>query len=116
MRTTFRCLGCGKSFTCHENAAVMCPYCGSRELVHNERAREKALVYIAECKGLADQMAPVWAQYVELLAQYECRMQTLRTYKMRGIVQESEMPSNPKKFLREALAEYRENRKEKTDR
>ena len=109
----FTCDSCGYSFVGTKDA-VFCPYCGGRSFhVDHDRARKTALVLIAECNELAAKMAPVWSEYVTLLAQYEAKMQTLRAYKMRGIVQEDEMPKNAKKFLKDALAEYRSRRSAK---
>lgn len=71
------------------------------------KARIRADELIGECGVLATQLETMYEMYGKVYAEYERRMQILRTYKSRGIVTEGELPKIRKRGLDEQLRELR---------
>lgn len=109
----YLCDSCGASF----NFSVVpsfCPICGKESSVTRDMRKAKATAQrlIAE---LNSEDIPVLeslhAGYIAQLAKINAKLETLRQYKKRGIVSPEEMPVVVLKSAREALKEYREQRK-----
>ena len=107
---TYKCRNCGKGFRLATNP-LFCPFCGGNKIEINVKARETASQLIRECEELIRILDPMWDEYVGILAMYEIKMRTLRSYKKRGIVSDEELPRHEKRHLRDALMEYQKNGK-----
>lgn len=108
------CDSCGASF----NFAIVpsfCPICGKEGAAARDmrRAKETAQRLIAELNGEdIPVLESLHAGYIAQLAKINAKMETLRQYKKRGIVAPEEMPVVVLKSARDALKEYREQRRE----
>ena len=108
------CDSCGFSFN-FAQAPSFCPKCGKEGAAARDtrKAKETARRMIAE---LNDEDIPVLeslhAGYIAQLAKINAKLETLRQYKKRGIVAPEEMPVVVLKSARDALKEYREQRRE----
>lgn len=103
----YRCRNCG-SVCRSENKNLFCMNCGSIKIKrYGKKARENAIQIIAELEELNERLVPLWEEYIELSAQREDRMQTLRVYKKRGIISDDEIPRYKNETMRNALASYR---------
>lgn len=107
----YKCNDCGNVVRLAK-APRFCPFCGSESIERDlTKARANAFQLIESCNKLAAEMEPIFNAYLEKMAQYEWNMQTLRTYKMRGIITEEELPKYRRPQIQRALAEYRRRRK-----
>ena len=111
------CDSCGASFN-FAIAPSFCPICGKEGAVARDmrRAKETAQRLIAELNGEdIPVLESLHAGYIAQLAKINAKLETLRQYKKRGIVAPEEMPVVALKSAREALKEYREQRREEKE-
>lgn len=109
----YACTTCGQKFRMDGQPCV-CPSCGSSSIDDetNVQARKTALRLIREVNEIISEMDEIFEQYIEKRVDAELRMQTLRTYKRRGIVGDDEMPVFDRPRLAERLNERRKQRKQ----
>lgn len=74
------------------------------------KAREYAEKQIARLNELKPEIEEALERYAELYGEMEAIRVTLRQYKRRGIIAESEIPAIEKPSLSEKLREYRKRR------
>lgn len=106
MDHTYKCQSCGKTFRL--NRPKFCPYCAADAIAINNKARDSALSMIEEHDKLMKDMLIKFDEYAKIFARVEYIRSTLRTYKSRGIIQESEMPDFTKPKLLDYVKKYRE--------
>ena len=75
-------------------------------------ARKTALELIKRSNELTIELDTLMEKYKPIYLERECMLNTLRVYKGRGIINESEMPKIKRHNIQKELAEYRKNRKE----
>lgn len=75
-------------------------------------ARETALRLIKKSNEFTTELNALMEKYKLIYLERECVLNTLRVYKGRGIITESEMPKIERHNMQKELAEYRKNRKE----
>lgn len=94
--TNYKCRNCGYAVRLPK-VPKYCPQCGSNEISKsNDRARTTALKLIDECNDIIAKLEPLLNETVVLQNELEQRMQTLRTYKRRGIITANEIPTYEK--------------------
>lgn len=74
-------------------------------------ARKTALELIKRSNKLTAELDALMEKYKPIYLERECALNTLRVYKGRGIITESEMPKVKRHNIQKELAEYRKNRK-----
>lgn len=74
-------------------------------------ARKTALELIKRSNELTAELDALMEKYKPIYLERECALNTLRIYKGRGIITESEMPKVKRHNIQKELAEYRKNRK-----
>lgn len=74
-------------------------------------ARKTALELIKRSNELTAELDALMEKYKPIYLERECALNTLRVYKGRGIITESEMPKVKRHNIQNELAEYRKNRK-----
>lgn len=74
-------------------------------------ARKTALELIKRSNELTAELDALMEKYKPIYLERECALNTLRVYKGRGIITESEMPKVKRHNIQKELAEYRKNRK-----
>lgn len=110
----YLCDSCGASFN-FAIAPSFCPICGKESSVSRDMRKAKATAQrlIAELNGEdIPVLESLHAGYIAQLAKINAKLETLRQYKKRGIVAQEEMPVVVLKSARDALKEYREQRRE----
>ena len=111
------CDSCGASF----NFSVVpsfCPICGKESSVTRDIRKAKATAQrlIAELNGEdIPVLESLHAGYIAQLAKINAKLETLRQYKKRGIVAPEEIPVVVLKSARDALKEYRKQRREEKE-
>lgn len=75
-------------------------------------ARKTALELIKRSNELTMELDALMEKYKPIYLERECMLNTLRVYKGRGIINESEMPKIKRHNIQKELAEYRKTRKE----
>lgn len=108
------CDACGFSFN-FSQVPSFCPKCGKEGAAARDtrKAKETARRMIAELNGEdIPVLESLHAGYIAQLAKINAKLETLRQYKKRGIVSQEEMPVIVLKSARDALKEYREQRRE----
>lgn len=113
----YYCQSCGMEHI-FSHPPKFCPDCGNMNTMvkDNRKARETALRKIDELKTEdIPAMESIFSSYMAQRVAVEVKMQTLRTYKRRGIVSEEEMPVLERPRLQEKLAEYRRLKGETED-
>ena len=103
------CNNCNKTYSAKEEA-VFCPYCGSHKI--ERTGRKSALDMLNKYNELKTKMDKIIEEeFLPLYLEAEYIRDTLRTYKMRGLITEEEMPVKEKYNLHSKMSEYRKNRK-----
>lgn len=106
----YLCGNCGASFRLASKPNY-CPACGADRVLRNDlKGRKYALEQAARLLELKPQLEKAFGEYAELYGEMEAIRITLRQYKRRGIITESEIPVIEKPNLAEKLREYREKR------
>lgn len=110
----YLCKDCAETFTADKKPKC-CPFCLSEKLIGDTKSRRTALELIERSNQLTAQLDELMEKYKPIYLERECALSTLRTYKMRGIITEAEMPKIRKDNIQGELAEYRKKRKERND-
>lgn len=110
------CMTCGQKFRM-DGQPHICPNCGSTSIDDetNVQARKTAIRLIREVNEIIPEMEETFEQYIEKRVDVELRMQTLRTYKRRGIVRDEEMPVFDRPKLAERLNERRKQKAQEAE-
>ena len=88
-----------------------CPMCASLNITPISKARSTAMRLIDECNEITKQIDDLMSKYTELYCERETRLNTLRVYKRRGIVSDTEVPHIKRQNLQAQLSEYRKSHK-----
>ena len=103
------CNACNKTYSVNEESKF-CPYCGSHKI---ERTGRKSALNMLntynELKAKMDKI--IEEEFMPLYLEAECIRDTLRVYKMRGLITEEELPKKERDALMNKLSEYRKNKK-----
>lgn len=103
------CKKCNGTHSTREESKF-CPYCGSTKI--ERTGRESALDMLKTYNELKTKMDKIIEEeFMPLYLEAECIRDTLRTYKMRGLITEEEMPIKEQYALRSKMSEYRKNKK-----
>jgi len=103
------CNDCNKTYSVKEESKF-CPYCGSDRI--ERTGRKSALDMLKTYNELKAKMDKIIEEeFMPIYLEAECIRDTLRTYKMRGLITEEEMPIKEQYALRSKMSEYRKNRK-----
>lgn len=105
MDRIYKCQSCGKTFKLSK--PKFCPYCAADAINIDNKARDSALSMIEEHDRLMKEMLIKFDEYAQLHAKVEFIRSTLRTYRSRGIIQDSEMPDFTKPKLLDYVKKYR---------
>lgn len=104
------CKNCNSCFSTSRQPQC-CPMCTSLNIASMTKARKTAMRLIDECNELTKQIDALMSQYTKLYCERETKLVTLRVYKGRGIVSDTEMPHIKRLNLQAHLSEYRKTHK-----
>lgn len=106
------CKDCKSCFSTKQaKQPYCCPMCASLNIAPKSKARSTAMRLIDECNELTEQIDALMSQYTKLYCERETKLVTLRVYKGRGIVSDTEMPHIKRQNLQAQLSEYRKSHK-----
>lgn len=104
------CKECAEMFTATKKPKC-CPFCLSENIRGDGKSRQTALALIERSNQLTAQLDELMEKYKPIYLERECVLNTLRVYKQRGIITDSEMPKIKSYNIQKELAEYRKKRK-----